>query len=335
MLIRQTPDWQLPGSDITPESVYLNRRQLLGAMGLAGIGGLLGSGPTIAAGRAYRQETERPDTPVFLMQKIAARTVRGNETGEVLTPFNDASHYNNFYEFGLEKADPAEKARNFQPHPWQVNVSGECSKPGNYTLEDVLKPHTLEDRIYRFRCVEAWSMVIPWLGFPLRDLIERFQPTSRARFVVFTTLHDEQRMPMQRGHALPWPYLEALRMDEAMQPLTLLTVGMYGRSLPPQNGAPLRLIVPWKYGFKSIKSIVRIQFSEKAPITTWNRTAPDEYGFYANVNPAVDHPRWSQANERRFPSSLLTTNWRETLPFNGYGTQVASLYKGMDLRKFF
>ena len=241
----------------------------------------------------------------------------------------DVTGYNNFYEFGTAKDDPAANAQDFKPRPWTVKVDGLVKKPADYQLEDFLKPHKLEDRIYRHRCVEAWSMVIPWRGFPLAEVLKRAEPTSQAKYVEFTTLLDPRRMPGQRARVLDWPYVEGLRLDEAMHPLSLLVTGVYGRDLPNQNGAPLRLHVPWKYGFKSIKSIVRIRLVDKQPRNTWNVSAPDEYGFYSNVNPKVDHPRWSQATERRIGEFLK----RKTLMFNGYADQVASMYAGMDLRK--
>ena len=245
--------------------------------------------------------------------------------------YEDITHYNNYYEFGTDKADPAKYAGSLRTRPWKVEVAGLVAKPGNYDLDDLLRGQTIEDRVYRHRCVEGWSMVIPWNGFPLANLISRFQPSSRAKFVEFTTLLDPQQMPGQRSGILPWPYVEGLRMDEAMHPLTLVVTGLYGRPLPNQNGAPLRIHVPWKYGFKSAKSLVRIRFVEEQPANTWNVAAPNEYGFYANVNPTVDHPRWSQARERRIGEFLR----RPTLMFNGYGDQVASLYAGMDLRRWF
>ena len=241
----------------------------------------------------------------------------------------DVTGYNNFYEFGTAKDDPAANAQDFKPRPWTVKVDGLVKKPADYQLEDFLKPHKLEDRIYRHRCVEAWSMVIPWRGFPLAEVLKRAEPTSQAKYVEFTTLLDPRRMPGQRARVLDWPYVEGLRLDEAMHPLSLLVTGVYGRDLPNQNGAPLRLHVPWKYGFKSIKSIVRIRLVDKQPRNTWNVSAPDEYGFYSNVNPEVDHPRWSQATERRIGEFLK----RKTLMFNGYADQVSSMYAGMDLRK--
>ena len=246
----------------------------------------------------------------------------------------DITTYNNFYEFGTDKADPAQNSGKFKPRPWSVVVAGECAKPGTYTLEDILKPHALEERVYRLRCVEAWSMVIPWVGFPLGALLKRFEPTSKARYVAFKTVMRPDEMPGQRFPVLDWPYVEGLRIDEAMHPLALLAVGLYGQTLPNQNGAPLRLVVPWKYGFKGIKSIVEIRFTERQPPTSWNISAPREYGFYANVNPSVDHPRWSQAHERRIGAGLFASK-QATLPFNGYADQVAALYKGLDLRKFY
>jgi sulfoxide reductase catalytic subunit YedY len=239
--------------------------------------------------------------------------------------------YNNFYEFGTAKDEPARNAGSLRPRPWKVRIDGEVGKPGDYDFDDLVNPYNPEERIYRHRCVEAWSMVVPWQGFPLKDLVKRIEPTSRARFVEFTTLHDVQQMPGQRSRILPWPYVEGLRLDEAMHPLALLVTGVYGKPLPNQNGAPLRLVVPWKYGFKGGKSIVRIRLTDRQPQNTWNVVAPDEYGFYANVNPAVDHPRWSQARERRLGEFFK----RPTLPFNGYGDQVAGLYVGMDLKKDF
>ncbi len=245
--------------------------------------------------------------------------------------FDEITHYNNFYEFGPDKTDPADNSGSFNPHPWSVQIAGEAGKTGSFWLEDILKPHPLEERIYRFRCVEAWSMVIPWVGFPLGDLLKRFDPTSRAKYVEFTSVLDLKDMPGQRAKILPFPYVEALRIDEAMHPLTLMVVGLYGRALPNVNGAPLRTMAPWKYGFKNGKSIVRIRFTEDQPKTTWNVAVPEEYGFYANINPNVPHPRWSQATERRIGGSFFAQN-QPTLMFNGY-TEVASLYTGLDLRK--
>ncbi len=258
-----------------------------------------------------------------------------NPPADAVTPQAIAMAYNNFYEFGTAKDDPAANAQRLTIDPWSVEVAGEVAKPGLYALEDILKPHALEERIYRLRCVEAWSMVVPWIGFPLGDLIKRFEPTGDAKYVEFTTLYRPEEMPGARSifSGIRFPYVEGLRLDEAYHPLAILAVGMYGDRLPKQNGAPLRLVVPWKYGFKSIKSIVKIRLTARQPRTTWNLSAPQEYGFYANVNPAVDHPRWSQKTERRLPSSLLRPNRMDTLPFNGYGEEVASLYADMNLRK--
>jgi sulfoxide reductase catalytic subunit YedY len=305
-------------SEITPEQVYFNRRQLLGGLLVASASLSL---PSLTAAQAKPGElTYQRNTRLSIDEK--------------LNSFEEITTYNNYLEFGSDKADPAQYARDFRPQPWSVTVAGEAEVTGRYALEDLLEAHPLEERIYRLRCVEAWSMVIPWVGFPLADLLRRFKPTSRAKYVEFTTLHDPRRMPGQRSTILEWPYVEGLRIDEAMHPLSFMAVGLYGRSLPNQNGAPLRLVVPWKYGFKGIKAIVKIRFSEKQPRNTWAIAAPDEYGFYANVNPAVDHPRWSQATERRIGAGLLNQR-RPTEPFNGYARQVAHLYRGMDLAKYF
>jgi len=252
-------------------------------------------------------------------------------TDEPKNTYQDITSYNNFYEFSTDKEGPARLATHFKTSPWKVTVEGEVAKPAEYWFDDLVKPHQLEERIYRFRCVEAWSMVVPWVGIPLRDLIKQFEPTSKAKYVEFTTLYDPAQMPGQRRHVLDWPYVEGLRMDEALHPLTILAVGLYGKALPNQNGAPLRLIVPWKYGFKSIKSIVKIRFTENQPNTTWAMAGPGEYGFYANVNPQVDHPRWSQKRERRLGDFFK----RDTLMLNGYADQVAGLYKGMDPKKLY
>ena len=250
---------------------------------------------------------------------------------EELTDFEDATRYNNFYEFGTDKSDPAAYAKDFNTDNWTISVTGECEKRGEFQLQDIFQEHDIEERIYRLRCVEAWSMVIPWLGVPLSSILQGFKPTSRAKYVAFKTLLDPERMPGQKRAILDWPYIEGLRIDEAMHPLTILAVGMYGKTMPNQNGAPVRLVVPWKYGFKSIKSIVAIEFTEKQPNTTWNLSGPSEYGFYSNVNPNVRHPRWSQAQERRIGDFFK----RDTMMFNGYADEVASLYAGMDLKKFF
>jgi len=321
MLIKKPSDI-LP-SEITPEPVYRDRRRFIQTLAA---GTLLASSPAARAALFGGDDGPPPGTPDFPNAKESrfSSTEDPNSWEEVTT-------YNNFYEFGTGKEDPARHAGQLQTDPWSVAIEGEVGKPGTYALEDLLRPHTFEERIYRLRCVEAWSMVIPWIGFPLGDLLKRFEPTSRAKYVEFTTLHDPEQMPGQRRSILPWPYVEGLRMGEAMHPLTIMGVGLYGRELPNQNGAPLRLVVPWKYGFKSIKSIVKIRLTEQMPQTTWNQVLPDEYGFYANVNPAVDHPRWSQKRERRIGEFLK----QETLPFNGYGEQVAHMYQGMDLKKFF
>jgi sulfoxide reductase catalytic subunit YedY len=263
----------------------------------------------------------------------AARNARYS-VNEAPNTLEEITSYNNYYEFGTDKDDPKANAQKFKTTPWSLTIAGEAEITGRYNLEDILKPHALEERVYRLRCVEAWSMVVPWVGFPLGDLLQRFKPTSKAKYVQFTTLHDPRQMPGQSSSVLPWPYVEGLRIDEAMHPLALLVVGLYGRVLPNQNGAPLRLIVPWKYGFKGIKAIVKISFLQRQPETTWNLSAPSEYGFYANVNPQVDHPRWSQATERHIGASFLSAR-RPTLAFNGYAAEVASLYSGLDLRRNF
>jgi len=312
VLIRNTPD--IPRSEITPKSVYLGRRAFL--MGAAGASALALVPAALAA--ATGAPSQGPDA-----------------TDEPQTRKADATSYNNFYEFGSDKEDPAANAHTLTTAPWSVKIDGLVGKPGTYTLEDILKPVTLEERIYRLRCVEGWSMVIPWMGFPLAELLKRVEPQSEAKFVAFETLVRPEEMPGQRGlfQSLSWPYVEGLRLDEAMHPLTILATGMYGEPLPNQNGAPLRLVVPWKYGFKSIKSIVRISLVKSQPATTWQTLAPREYGFYSNVNPEVDHPRWSQATERRIgDGGGLFAKRRPTLMFNGYADAVAHLYAGLDLR---
>jgi len=314
----------IPASEITPKKVYLQRRQFLREAAA-----VAAAGATAALLPAYGEAG----------QKFHNLRKGPFSVDEKTTSYKDITRYNNFYEFGSVKSDPSERAGNFRTLPWSVAIEGEVKKPATYHLEDLLKQHPLEERVYRLRCVEAWSMVVPWVGFPLRDLIRRVEPTSRAKYIEFTTLLDPAQMPGQRpgllGAGLDWPYVEGLRLDEAMHPLTLLAVGLYGEVLPNQNGAPIRLVVPWKYGFKSIKSIVKIRFVEKPPLTTWMKSGPSEYGFYSNVNPSVDHPRWSQASERRIGEDSLFSPKRKTLPFNGYAEQVASLYAGMDLKKYF
>jgi methionine sulfoxide reductase catalytic subunit len=305
-------------SEITPPAVYFNRRTLLAGALAAGVSALVRAGtPSSAAGAALQY----------------TRNSRYSVT-EQPNRFDEIAGYNNFYEFGTDKESPSQNAHLLKTRPWTVSVHGEAEVRGTFELDDLLRNQPLEERIYRLRCVEAWSLVVPWVGFPLSDLLARFKPTSRAKYVEFTTLYDPHQMPGQRVPVLNWPYVEGLRIDEAMHPLTLMVVGLYGRELPNQDGAPLRLIVPWKYGFKSVKSIVGIGFSAQQPHTAWNVAAPNEYGFYANVNPQVDHPRWSQASERRIGAPFLAAR-RPTLMFNGYAEQVASLYQGMDLRRFF
>jgi sulfoxide reductase catalytic subunit YedY len=308
-------------SEITPEAVFRSRREILRAAGFAGAGLLLG-------------ERSRADEIPTQYRRLQGVRKSALSVTEAPNSFEDITHYNNFYEFGLDKEDPAANSGAFRPKPWTVTVDGEAEVKGRFSYEDIVRPHPLEERIYRFRCVEAWSMVIPWVGFPLGDLLKRFKPTSRARYVAFETVYRPAEMPGQKGGTLDWPYVEGLTIQEAMHPLALMVVGVYGVELPNQNGAPLRLIVPWKYGFKSIKSIVRISFMETQPPTTWSEAAPSEYGFYANVNPQVDHPRWSQATERRIGSAFFSPK-QPTLPFNGYAGQVASLYKGLDLARNF
>jgi methionine sulfoxide reductase catalytic subunit len=307
-------------SEITAEEIYLNRRQLLGGSIAAAALSALPAGNALAAA---------PPLAPLPAKRNAALSI-----SDAPNSYEDVTTYNNFYEFGTDKSDPAQNSRDFNPTPWSVTVDGEAEVKGKFTLEDILKPMALEERVYRLRCVEAWSMVIPWTGFPLASLLQRFKPTSKAKYVEFTTLHDPKRMPGQNYPALDWPYVEGLRMDEAMHPLTFMAVGLYGKTLPNQSGAPLRLVTPWKYGFKNIKSIVRIRFTEKQPLNSWQVAIPNEYGFFANVNPAVSHPRWSQATERRIGGSLLAGR-AATLPFNGYAEQVASLYAGMDPRKLY
>jgi sulfoxide reductase catalytic subunit YedY len=310
---------KIRSSEITSETNYLNRRRFLLT---AGLGTAAGAAALALPGGVGA----RPP---------ALETVAGPySTDEEPNSWEDITTYNNFYEFGTGKEDPYRNAQDFVTRPWTVRVSGECDKPGDYDYQDIVAPHTFEDRIYRHRCVEAWSMVVPWVGFPLGELLKRFEPNSDAKFVRFKTLLDPEQMPGQRRPVLKWPYVEGLTMAEAMHPLTLMVVGVYGRELPNQNGAPLRLVVPWKYGFKGIKSIVEIEFAKRQPKTSWELAAPHEYGFYANVNPEVDHPRWSQARERRIGAGLFAEK-QPTLMFNGYAEEVAGLYSGQDLRRNF
>jgi len=332
MLIRHTN--KIAESEVTPLEVYVNRRTLM--KGLVGLG--FASAAMPAAALMQPETTDLPlyPGPAWLQPRLktAPTTIVAKDD---VAPYEACITHNNFYEFGTGKRDPYERAQDFNTDPWKVEVSGEVESPGTYNLEDLLAKVDLEERIYRLRCVEAWSMVIPWVGFELGKLIKQLNPTSRAKYVEFVTLEDPDQMPGQKGlfSSLDWPYIEGLRMDEAMHPLTLMAVGLYGNALPPQNGAPFRLVVPWKYGFKSVKSIVAIRFRETMPENTWRMTAPGEYGFYANVNPGVDHPRWSQATERRLPSGLFRPTILDTEMFNGYGEEVAGLYAGMDLKKWF
>lgn len=326
MIIKKPSD--IPSSEITSESCYLQRREFITRSALVSGALLLGNNA-----RAQSEKVLQPLT----FNKVDNTGANGFYTDETLTPYDDVKRYNNFYEFGTAKEDPARHAHALTTDPWSVTIEGEVNKPGTYNLEDILSKVDLEERIYRLRCVEAWSMVIPWIGFSLADLLKQVEPNSKAKYVKFETLYRPSEMRGQRSRTstIDWPYEEGLRLDEAMHPLTMMAVGLYGKQIPNQNGAPLRLVVPWKYGFKSIKSIVKIKLSERQPNTTWQQLQPREYGFYANVNPDVDHPRWSQKSERRLPSSFFTPNRVLTEPFNGYGEQVASLYAGMNLRKFF
>ena len=308
---------KIRSSEITDRRVYLNRRAFMRSLMAAG-------GATLAVDNVFAQQPARHGRKLTTVRSALSTTEKPNTWEQVTS-------YNNFYEFGTQKSDPANYSPRYQPpQPWTVAVEGECAKAGRLNLEDILKGETLEDRIYRHRCVEGWSMIIPWVGFPLANLIKKAQPTSKAKFIEFTTVLDRKQMRGQRDDVLEWPYVEGLRMDEAMHPLTILAVGVYGEALPNQNGAPLRLVVPWKYGFKGAKSIVRIRFVEKQPQTSWMINWPEAYGFYSNVNPTVDHPNHSQATESRLPSLFRSTR---TQMFNGYGDQVASLYKGMDLQR--
>jgi len=328
MLIGHPPD--IRSSEITDERLYLRRREFMrlaagtalttaaGAL-LSGCDTATAAGVSAGAGGAGFEQTP--------LENVKPKVV---STDEKLNSFEEITSYNNFYEFGLGKNDPQRYAGRLKTSPWKVKIDGLCNKPAEYLFEDLIKPHQLEERIYRLRCVEAWSMVIPWVGIPLADVLKRAEPQGKASFVEFTTLHRPSEMPGQRDSTLEWPYVEGLRLDEAMHPLTILAVGLYGKTLMNQNGAPIRLVVPWKYGFKSIKSIVRIRFVERQPRNSWAIANPSEYGFYSNVNPEVSHPRWSQAREKRLPQLFAITR---TQMFNGYGDQVASMYAGMDLRK--
>jgi len=308
-------NWKIPkllSSEITPKEIYHRRREFI----------RLAAGATVGAALP---------SYLFAQEKLPNVVKSAYELTDKLTPYNDITHYNNYYEFGTDKESPSKTAGSLKTRPWTVTVEGEVRNPKVWDIDALMKLAPLEERVYRLRCVETWSMVIPWVGFPLSELIKRAEPTGNAKFVEFTTLNDPEQMPGVRSTVLDWPYREGLRLDEAMHPLTLLAMGLYGESLPNQNGAPIRIVVPWKYGFKSAKSIVRIRLVEQMPLTSWMKAGPSEYGFYSNVNPAVDHPRWSQAKERRIGDFFK----RPTLPFNGYADQIAQLYSGMDLQKLF
>ena len=320
MLIKRAGD--IPSSEITPKNLCLNRRKFLTGAAIAGAAAATGIG---------LREVISPTTIVQAGNKIDGIKKSSFSTTETITPYKDVTNYNNYYEFSTDKYEPAGLAKNSRTRPWKVKIDGLVDKKQELDIDTILKMATPEERIYRHRCVEGWSIVVPWVGFSLSELIKRVNPQGKAKFVEFTTLNDPSQMPGLRAPVLNWPYVEGLRMDEAMHPLALLCFGMYGEDLPNQDGAPLRIVVPWKYGFKSAKAIVRIRFVEKQPINSWNEATPNEYGFYSNVNPTVDHPRWSQAKERRLGEFLK----RPTLMFNGYGDQVASLYNGMDLKKNF
>ncbi|GAA6183308.1 protein-methionine-sulfoxide reductase catalytic subunit MsrP [Aliiglaciecola sp. NS0011-25] len=333
MLIKIPKNSDESESQVTPKAIYQQRRSMLKAMGFLGTSALLASQPARALGW-FSNDQEGFETKPLSFTKSTQFS-----TSETLTPLDKVTSHNNFYEFGTAKSDPKENAQKFKVEPWTLSVDGLVEKPITLDYDALTKLFPLEERIYRLRCVEAWSMVIPWIGFPLASLIKLANPLSSAKYVAFETLDDPKQMPGQKsrfiGGGIDYPYVEGLRMDEALHPLALLSVGLYGETLPPQNGAPIRLVVPWKYGFKSIKSIVRIKLTDKQPPTTWQKLAANEYGFYANVNPAVSHPRWSQASERRITSGGLFNQTRTpTLPFNGYD-EVSHLYKGMDLRQFF
>jgi methionine sulfoxide reductase catalytic subunit len=320
MLIKNAAD--IASSEITPKSVYMGRRKFLA--------GISAATAILVAGHGALDLIS--PTTALAAEKLGA--IKGQfSTDERQTSYKDVTHYNNFYEFGADKEDPAKNAQNFKTSSWMVSVEGLVNKPRKFNLDEIMKMAPLEERVYRHRCVEGWSIVVPWVGYPLNVLIRKVEPLGKAKFIAFQSFYDPKVMPISRHAGIPFPYLEGLRIDEALHPLTLLCVGMYGEALPNQDGAPVRLVVPWKYGFKSIKSIVKMRFLEEQPPTTWNMAAPNEYGFYSNVNPEVDHPRWSQATERRLGEFTLFSR-RKTLIFNGYADQVASLYSGMDLRKY-
>jgi methionine sulfoxide reductase catalytic subunit len=330
MLIRPAAD--VRPSEITDEKVYWRRREFMRVAGGAALATAMSPLVAACAGEGPGGEIATTAEAAMGQSPLANIKPKVVSTDEKLNSFEQITSYNNFFEFGTGKDDPQRYAGQLKTSPWKVKIDGLCNKPAEYLLEDLIKPHQLEERIYRLRCVEAWSMVIPWVGLPLNEVLKRAEPQGKASFVEFTTLLRPSEMPGQRGDALEWPYVEGLRMDEAMHPLTILAVGLYGKTLMNQNGAPIRLVVPWKYGFKSIKSIVRIRFVDRQPRTAWSIANPQEYGFYSNVNPEVDHPRWSQAREKRLPTFFA--NMKTTM-FNGYGDQVASLYAGMDLRRHY
>ncbi|ELR64304.1 Putative sulfite oxidase subunit YedY [Photobacterium marinum] len=335
MLIKKTSRWTLSENEATPESVYRQRRDILKKLGITLVGMPIAAKANAGLFDAFTgSKKELKDA----RRALTTQTSQYSDKQLALTPESKILQYNNFYEFGTDKSDPAARAANFTTNPWNIEVGGLVNKPLTLGYEDIFSSFSLEERIYRLRCVEAWSMNIPWIGFPLAALLKKADPKNSAKYVAFETLYDPEQMPGQAsrrlGGGIDYPYVEGLRLDEAMHPLTLLSVGLYGKTLAPQNGAPIRLVVPWKYGFKSIKSIVKITLTDKQPPTTWNLLAPQEYGFYANVNPTVDHPRWSQASERFIgEGSLFSSRRQPTKMFNGYAEEVASLYKGMDLRK--
>ena len=330
-LIRIPPSFQPESSEITPQQVYQRRRDVLRQMAAGAAGVTLSAW---AGQEAQAQSANVVKRPGKLAALAGARSaVPGAQVTDKLTPYEDVSSYNNFYEFGTDKSDPSQAAHTLKPRPWAISIEGEVGKPQKLGLDDLLKLAPMEERIYRLRCVEGWSMVIPWVGYSLSSIIKRAEPNSRAKYVEFVSLADPKQMPGVRSSVLDWPYVEGLRIDEAMHPLTLMAFGLYGEVLPNQNGAPLRLVVPWKYGFKSAKSIVKIRLVEKQPRSSWERANSSEYGFYSNVNPKVDHPRWSQASERRIGDGGLFTPRKPTLMFNGYEAQVGQLYAGMDLKK--
>ncbi|GAB3106985.1 protein-methionine-sulfoxide reductase catalytic subunit MsrP [Aestuariicella hydrocarbonica] len=336
MLLKKSANNRILGSQITPEDVYLNRRSILKSLGIVAATGLSLNSHAGIFDQLLGNDTPSEKAP----RKPLAYTPGTLDPGLILTPESKVINHNNFYEFGTNKTDPARNSQHLKTEPWTLTVEGEVEKPGTIDVWELMETAQLEERIYRMRCVEAWSMVIPWLGIELGPLLKKFKPTSRAKYVAFETLYDPEQMPGQKsrylGGGIDYPYVEGLRIDEAMHPLTTLALGLYGKTLPPQNGAPVRLVVPWKYGFKGIKSIVKIRLVEKQPPVTWNILAPHEYGFYANVNPSVDHPRWSQASERFIgEGGAFSSSRQKTLMFNGYADEVASLYSGLDLRKYF